>query len=108
MKLRDFMADEKLVSEYHSWISSDIGIVVCGVLKDTFCRPVLPGQVGEQVNRSTAELCLGENVGAWKMLEALQNLDENEALKAADMINETYMDVPMDNANVEEETAGGK
>jgi len=104
MQLREFLEDEKLVSEYRKWIQADIGIIVCGVLKDAFCRPVLPGQVGEKVNRSTAELCLGENVGAWKMLQALQHLDGQEALRASDMIDETYTDAP---TNANNETAGG-
>ena len=91
MNLIEFQKDPRLIEQYMTWIKSDIGILVCSVLQDTFCRPILPGQIGEHMNRSTSEFCLGENAGSWKMLDAICHLD-NLAVQAEKQPTEIYKD----------------
>lgn len=88
MKIQDFVANKKLMAEYKRWINADIAPVVFAMLQETFCRPILPGQIGEHINQSTSEFALGEVSGSWKMLDGIRGVDE---VKIPDeLVPETY------------------
>jgi len=75
MKLDDFRSNKTLMADYKKVINSDVMTILCGMLQETFCRPILPGQLGEHITRSTAEFSLGQVSGSWKMLDALRHLE---------------------------------
>ena len=89
MKIDEFMADKDLVVEYEKWIRSEIGIIVLSVLRETFLRPIQPGQVGQLIDQYTAAYCLGENSGAWKIVEAIESLG-GFSVKSEETVDEDY------------------
>ena len=94
MTLETFLSNEKLMAEYNAWINSSIGILVCGVLQERFTRPILPSDVREPINEHTSSFCLGQNAGAWKMLDALKGIHKFATSKS-DHIDEEYV-APID------------
>lgn len=72
MTLSEFLSNQNMVADYKKWIDTDIGIIVCSVLQETYCRPRRPD--ADKINGSTAEYCLGVQDGAWTMLDALRDL----------------------------------
>jgi len=73
MTLHDFTKNPENITAYKKWVNTDIGILVCSVLQETFCRPNVPS--AKDLNPSTAEFCLGKQAGAWEMLDALRGLE---------------------------------
>jgi hypothetical protein len=88
MHLVNFIENKQLMTDYKKWINRDIATIVCGVLQETFCRPILPNQMQEKMNTSTSEFALGEISGAWKMLDALRSLESVKVKN--EIVPETY------------------
>lgn len=92
MTIEEFQANPELMTEYSRWINQDIAHIVFGVVQETFCRPILPNQLRELINKNTSEFCLGENSGSWKMLDAVRSLHALES--KSELPSETYEPIP--------------
>lgn len=79
MTLYEFINNPELVAKYQKWIHEDIGIIVCSVLQETYCRPTLPD--ASSTNNDTTSICLGKQAGAWEILDALRDLNGQMAVE---------------------------
>lgn len=102
MTIDEFLSDPKRVARYKAWINMDIGQEVLGLLRKHFLRPIQPGQIGQVLNKDTAAYCLGENSGAWKIHDALENFANIEQL-TMEGFTETY-DKPEEEREPKKET----
>jgi len=89
MKVEEFFKNKQRETDYIRWINSDMTLMVCGMLREHFLRPLQPGALGQLLNENSAAYCLGETSGAWKIFDAIRNLNRiNE--QPIEMPEETY------------------
>jgi len=89
MTIEEFMADKERAKLYRKWCNNDMTLMVCGLLREHFLQPILPGQIGQALNESSASFCLGESAGAHKLFNAIRGLS-NISVKPPELPEETY------------------
>ncbi len=103
MKLHEFLKNKDLMREYVKWANSPIVQALEPMLQESFCQPLTPSTLREQINKNTCEYILGENSGSWKMLGAIFNLAAYGVNEAGEIVPATYEpEEPEQNNNMNE------
>lgn len=88
----DLFQDPKVREDYREWMNNPMTNLVLAAVRDNLLRPIIPGySVGApKLNEKSAEFCIGENAGAWKLYDSIQKLDVLSTPKKTEEPREVY------------------